>query len=110
MNEATICKGILGTDGIVRGRIADVELFQMFNVDMCEARDFETGEYLLDEATRKRLAKGPNGGDLWRVTKRKTLTGDKGHDTPEAKAQRLASLELRHATGLPLFDEEGDDE
>lgn len=109
MSEATICPGIVGCDGIVRGRITDIELFQAFNIDMCEARDFETGKYLLDETTRRRLARKPNGGDLWKVYRRKHANVSKTLDTPQERELRVAALAAKIAQGSLLFADSYDD-
>jgi hypothetical protein len=72
-DNATICPGVIGRDGTVTGRMTDCEVFDCFNIDMTQARDFETGDYLLDAETRKRLSMHPNSGDLWNVRHSKGL-------------------------------------
>lgn len=102
MSEATICPGIVGFDGIVRGRISDVDLFGEFSLDMTQAKDLETGEYVLSEAERKKIARDPNGGMLWTTRKKKL---DKRADEDKMKQQRLAVYAACAQNGLGIFED-----
>ena len=70
-----ISPGIVCENGMVLGRISDIELFDSFYVQTDQTRlnpenDSVESTYLFDKETRKRLASDSNGGRLWETNRK----------------------------------------